>query len=233
MNPFPTSDVTSREEEIEDKRNLIPSFSDELEEGQEEREKNPFKSSDSSNSPENETKEDRERRREEVLKDFDKKEELRRNPPSTSSTSLVGEDQFEWKGFTYKLGPISFKIEGRFEQWCETNELLGIERRAGQVSDYTYAVLMNAYLDRLGMRHWSWKGFACAQARRNPDGLKYLAFLILIFYNPPESCIDKPVWTEKEIENLWDNEFKWKEFQVKIRRLTDPNPTAPNPPAAK
>lgn len=156
----------------------------------------------------------------------------------TSSTNLVGEDQFSWRGHTYRIGPIIFKLEARFEQLCEDNELQGIERRQGKVNHLTYLNLMDRYLDRLGRKHWQWKGLPCIEARTNPEGEKDLIYIILHWYNKedPKRVIEQrmsgnaePPLSRSLINDLYDDEPKYRELKVKIRRLTDPNWVDPTP----
>lgn len=150
-----------------------------------------------------------------------------------SATVLLGKDTFEWKGFTYNLGPIAYDIRAAFEQRCETNECQGLERRAKDVSSLMYATLVDAYLDRLGSKHWNWNGLPSIQARLSWEGEKDLYFLILNYYNQPNTLPEgSPPMTREEIEEIWKDELKWGELKTKIRRLTDPNLEAQTPKEA-
>lgn len=159
---------------------------------------------------------------------------------SPSSSMLVGEDTFKFKDMEFRLGPINLIIEGRFEQRCEDNEGQGIERRFGKVSNGFYYDLKDQYLDRLGSKHWKWKNMSCIMARSNDEGLKDLYSILIHWYNnddpqkpirPPDSpypqCCSSVARVREVMEDIWSADDKWKELQVKVKRLTDPNLSDP------
>lgn len=152
----------------------------------------------------------------------------------TSFTGLSGQDEFEWKGYRYRIGGITGAIKKQFEQDRYRIEALGIQEQARYLDPMVYIDLWREYLRGLQKKKWAWRSGESIWFRTATlEGYLEVVRLILVHYNnpslfPPIEPGKVPPVYEDMLLDILEDELKFEELKIKIDGVLDPNPSAPH-----